>query len=133
MTALLGFRIKDFTVFMTGIALLFLLSFGSVHAQPSVVTPFFHTAIVEDVGPDMQHITLLASNDEGDQAIHVVRMDRTRSDIALKATLARDRVEGTESVLNQARRLHVSGETVVAGINADFFASSPVTGQPIGI
>lgn len=106
---------------------------GLFMAVPVAAEPAFETVAVRDVGPGVQHVTFTPTNNNVSQAIHVLRVARNNPHVSLVAALGRDRVEGTESVLAQAQRLHRPGHTVVGGVNADFFASGPIYGQPIGI
>lgn len=74
---------------------------------------------------------------DGPQAVRVIRISRDNPYVQLRASLARGQVAGVESVLTQALRQHAPADaprqTVVAAVNADFFASAPVSGMPIGI
>lgn len=124
------------------------------------------------IGPGVYHAVVNAVADGSVQHINVVRIERDNPYVALAATLGRGQVEGTETVLAQARRLAADGaaapaggapsaaapsagasalsdllsrlagrspgaagaaRSVVAGVNADFFASSPTAGLPIGL
>lgn len=138
------------------------------------------------VGPGVEHAVLQLSANGSFHYIHVLRVERDNQYASLVASLGRDQVEGTESVLTQASRINSAGTaaggaaigrdaagrptgtaagearegrtgsslsdlfgelftsrnaatpmsgpaTVVGGVNADFFASSPTAGLPIGI
>lgn len=107
---------------------------GFVTTLPAAASAQFPLQAVsrQDIGPGIVHETFVVTG-ESPQAIHVVRVERDNPFVTLTASLGRDQVEGTESVLNQARRVHKPGQSVVAGVNADFFASAPIAGQPVGI
>lgn len=97
--------------------------------------PRFETIATEAVGPGVQHETVVGTT--ADQVIHVLRVARDNPYVSIVPTLGRGRVEGTESVRAQAMRVHNGNSegagAVIGAVNADFFASSPVSGKPIGI
>lgn len=93
----------------------------------------------DDFTPGMS--VAVSDNPDAAQAVHVLRISRVNPYVELRASLGRGQVHGIETVLTQALRQHAPndasdhapGETVVAAVNADFFASAPVSGLPIGL
>lgn len=128
------------------------------------------------IGPGVHYAVASVAADGWLQHIQVVRVERDNPFVSLAATLGRGQVEGTETVLAQARQLTADGlagaatarteatraatsgtavsgsplsdllsrlskggteaspvRTVVAGVNADFFASAPTAGLPVGL
>lgn len=130
----------------------------SSSSQPSAFQPIEWRA----VGPGVEHGVILTNGPVSAHAINVLRVARDNPNVSFVASLGRGQVEGIESVLAQALRLNTAaheqggaahavrvggavggnvggnrgrraGFAVVGGINADFFASSPVSGLPIGL
>lgn len=106
----------------------------------------------QPVGPGVEYAVITINGPQPFQVINVLRVERDNPNVSLVASVGRGQVEGTESVLSQALRLHTAGPrhdgseprlggglgqrpdyAVVGGVNADFFASAPVSGLPIGL
>lgn len=122
------------------------------------------------VGPGVHHAVITSTIGGRLNSVQVLRVARDERYVSLMASLGRDFVEGTETVLAQARRLSAAYEqrtsggsrtgsslsdlftelfasrtggtsgtatvghrTIVGGVNADFFASTPTAGLPIGL
>lgn len=72
---------------------------------------------------------------EGPWSIHVVKIDRSRQDLRLRTTIARNTVLGLSSLSQQIRNVPASAGKVVAAINGDFYVvdQSPYQGDPRGL
>ncbi len=57
----------------------------------------------------------------GPWRLYVVEVDLTRADAVLRPARALDSLRGRESVASIAARMTAHGDTVLAGVNADFF------------
>lgn len=139
-----------------------LLSAGAAVADAALETVAAHDALEAawtPVGPGVHYAVVAWSAEDAAQTVHVLRVERGQRYVRLAASLGRGQVEGTESVLTQALRLNAAGlpgnsgalamgaplagsaasaggggpAAVVGGVNADFFASSPTPGLPIGL
>ncbi len=75
------------------------------------------TAVTIHTG--VTHRTIIRA--EGPWVIHVVELDLSCEDLDVAAVRAGDTFYGRERVSSMAQRTSASGETVLAGINADFF------------
>ncbi len=132
---------------------------GVASAAPSTEAPTDAAgdAAWTPVGPGVHYAVLEWSNGQRRQDVHVLRVQRGNPHARLAASLARGQVDGAETVLAQALRLNAAGgdsppgapladasaagarvassaaASVVGGVNADFFASSPIAGFPIGL
>lgn len=68
-------------------------------------------------------------------SIHVVKVDRNRSQFQLTATLADDHIYGLASLTDQIEGLGGARGEAVAAVNGDFFhiRSGPYQGDPLGL
>ena len=69
-------------------------------------------------------------------SIHVAKMDRTRADLELRSTLARGKVEGLSTLVQQVQALPPAEGHPVAAINGDFYVvdeKNPYLGDPRGL
>ncbi|MGB9594849.1 MAG: phosphodiester glycosidase family protein [Candidatus Poribacteria bacterium] len=69
-------------------------------------------------------------------SIHILKIDRTRNDLKLRAVLAQDKVLGLSPMSSIITSLNFANERPVAGVNGDFFIieeKNSYRGDPIGI
>ena len=69
-------------------------------------------------------------------SIHVAKIDRVRSDLELRSTLARGTVEGLSTLVQQVRELPPAAGQPIAAINGDFYVvdeKNPYLGDPRGL
>lgn len=69
-------------------------------------------------------------------SIHVAKIDRTQTQIDLRSTLARDKVEGLSTLVQQVKAVPASAGQPVAAVNGDFYvvdAKNPYVGDPRGL
>ncbi len=88
---------------------------------------------ITTVAPDTRHITLRASNSNGNQNINAVEFDPKNPYTALRAGLSAGYVYSTQTVNTIANNMSNTdgGDTAVAAINADFFTFG--VGVPHGV
>ena len=69
-------------------------------------------------------------------SIHILKIDRLRDDLKLKAVLAQDKILGLAHMSSIIASMNLADEKPVAGVNGDFFIidkKNPYRGDPIGI
>jgi len=68
-------------------------------------------------------------------SIHVIKIDRNRSDLKLATTLAKETIFGLSSLIEQVNSVPPKVGAAVAGINGDFYLISkkPYQGDPQGL
>jgi Phosphodiester glycosidase len=69
-------------------------------------------------------------------SIHVAKMNRARSDLELRSTLARGKVEGLSTLVQQVQALSPAEGRPIAAINGDFYVvdeKNPYLGDPRGL
>lgn len=69
-------------------------------------------------------------------SIHVAKIERARADLELRSTLARGRVEGLSTLVQQVRELPPADGQPIAAINGDFYVvdeKNPYLGDPRGL
>ena len=69
-------------------------------------------------------------------SIHVAKMDRARADLELRSTLARGKVEGLSTLVQQVQALSSAEGQPIAAINGDFYVvdeKNPYLGDPRGL
>src|SRR5258707_513362 len=68
-------------------------------------------------------------------SIHVLKIDRSRKDLAFFSAHARDKVLGVSLIADQARAVPREIGAALAGINGDFYVrdSPPYSGDPRGL
>ena len=69
-------------------------------------------------------------------SIHVAKIERGRTDLELRSTLARGKVEGLSTLVQQVRELPPTDGQPIAAINGDFYVvdeKNPYLGDPRGL
>jgi len=68
-------------------------------------------------------------------SIHIARMEQSRRDLELVATLAKGHIEGLSTVAEQAASLDPAKGRAIAAVNGDFFVikAGPYQGDPQGL
>jgi exopolysaccharide biosynthesis protein len=69
-------------------------------------------------------------------SIHIAKMDRTRADLQIRTTLARDTVLGLSTLAQQVKALPSEAGQPLAAINGDFYVvdgKDPYIGDPRGL
>ncbi len=94
--------------------LVLLLIASAAPAQPPDSTS------IRQVRPGVIERTLVRS--AGPWRIHILTIDLTRRELSLRSAHAFDRLRGRETTSSIASRFPARGGTVVAALNADFFA-----------
>jgi Phosphodiester glycosidase len=72
---------------------------------------------------------------EAPWSIHVVKVDRSRTELKLAGALAQGRIYGLASVTDQIESVTAPDRKPIAAINGDFFhiRSGPYQGDPLGV
>lgn len=86
------------------------------------VTPPSDTAVARDLAPGVAYRQF--TDKSGPWVMNLVRVDLRRTDLELRHLRAFDQLVGREKTSDMARRASVTGVTVLAAINGDFFAPS---------
>ena len=69
-------------------------------------------------------------------SIHVAKIDRARADLELRSTLARRKIEGLSTLVQQVQALSPAEGRPIAAINGDFYVvdkENPYLGDPRGL
>ena len=69
-------------------------------------------------------------------SIHIAKMDRTQSQLELRSTLARDKVEGLSTLVQQVQAVPATAGQPIAAVNGDFYVvdeKNPYLGDPRGL
>ncbi len=84
-------------------------------------------------GLDYAHVTVKGTNHP--LSIHIARLDRSRKDLDVRTTLAKDTITGLSTVANQAKAMPATIGEPVVGVNGDFFVikEGPYQGDPEGL
>ncbi len=69
-------------------------------------------------------------------SVHVAKVDRTQAALELRSTLARGKIEGLSTLVQQVRDLPATAGHPIAAINGDFYVvdeKNPYVGDPRGL